>query len=139
MGNDYAEALRRDLAAHVRHEMKMDERIKTQARLARAAGVGQSSISRILNKKSGVTLELLAAVAQACNVMAYRLLLPIFDAPTPPESPDSEAQRLVGRIARVSKKHAGGKNETTEPGAAHGHRDSPKPRVRKKRSTPHKT
>lgn len=130
MDNPYAKALRRDLAAHVKAAMAADETIRTQARLAARAGVGQGSISRILNATAGVSLETLASVAQACGSMAYKLLMPNFAASL---EDGREAQRVLGRLARVSENYfRGQKNEKTAVGPVSRNRNRPGPGPRPK-------
>lgn len=89
---EWARVLRQALREHVAAAMQVDSRINTQQKLADRAGVGQGTVSRILNAKTGVTLDNLAAVARACGVMAYRLLTPEIDAPNPLVGDTTRAQ-----------------------------------------------
>lgn len=129
-----AEALRRRVARHLQeHIDARSDDYPNQASVAKAAGLSQSSISRILRAKQGVTLEVLAAVSTFTDTAAYKLLLPSPDVPNPPSRAGEEGQLLMSRLARVSKQLVrDGRHETPATGPAGGDHHRPLSRPRKK-------
>lgn len=67
------ELLRQILAANVSRRMR-EVGIETQPVLAKRAGVGQSHISRILNMRQSVGLDVIAAVSGALGCQPWELL-----------------------------------------------------------------
>lgn len=66
-------SVREIVAENVKRRMIGD--LDTQPKLAKKAGVGQAHISRIVNEKSGVTIDRLEMVARAFRCQPYELLL----------------------------------------------------------------
>lgn len=67
------EPVEKVLAANVRALMKAHA--WTQAKLAKAAGIDQTTISRILAAKHKVQLDTLGAIAHAFDIEPYQLLI----------------------------------------------------------------
>jgi transcriptional regulator with XRE-family HTH domain len=112
------------------------ERLGTQPKVSKVAGISQSSVSRILKAKQGITLEMLSALEKVTGVSAYKLLLSPPDAPTPPDRDHSEGQQLMRRLQGAPKEAAPeSKHEGTKPGAPGVHHHRPKPARRKKSSS----
>lgn len=135
-------ALRKNVSNWLRWAMRVKPyALGTQPKVAEAAGISQSSVSRILKAKQGVTLEMLAALEKVTGIAAYNLLLPCPDASNPPGDEDrSEGQELMRRLRGAPKEvHSESQHEIAKPGAAGVHRHSQKPALRKKRRSSSRT
>lgn len=66
--------LRKILARNVRHYMETCEHIRTQVKLAKAAGLAQSSIARVLKGEIDTQLYVIEALASAIGVPPSALL-----------------------------------------------------------------
>ncbi|WP_232456423.1 helix-turn-helix domain-containing protein [Burkholderia ubonensis] len=66
--------LRKVLARNVRRYMEMSEHIRTQVQLAKAAGVAQSSVARVLKGEIDTQLYIIEALAGAIGVPPGALL-----------------------------------------------------------------
>ncbi|EMX0849475.1 helix-turn-helix domain-containing protein [Pluralibacter gergoviae] len=62
--------------------MKESDQLSTQAKLHRASGVAQITISRLLNKEVSVSLSTLDAIASAFGRHGYEMLIPVNDTAT---------------------------------------------------------
>ena len=66
--------LRAILASHLRANMQRSASLDTQARLAKAAGVTQSTVNRALTTEVGVSVDIVEALAHALHVPPILLL-----------------------------------------------------------------
>lgn len=73
--NPDVDNLREILARNLRARMEANPAIRTQELLEKKAGLGQATVSRILNCGGAATLDSLAALAQACECQAWELLV----------------------------------------------------------------
>lgn len=92
--------LREIVAANVRAHMRANEDIGSEPKLAEVTGLGAGQVNRILHAEAGISLETLGKLADACGVMAWRLLQEPSNGPNPPVE-STEGQQLLGRFARV--------------------------------------
>jgi transcriptional regulator with XRE-family HTH domain len=67
--------LRTQLAQRLREWMDARPDLNTQAKVAKISGVAQTTISRILNAGTGVTLDNLEAIARAFDRHPYEMLI----------------------------------------------------------------
>ncbi|KAB0686534.1 helix-turn-helix domain-containing protein [Burkholderia territorii] len=67
--------LRKILARNIRRHMEANEHIRTQVQLAKAAGVAQSSIARVLKGEVDTQLFVIEAIADAIGVPPGSLLV----------------------------------------------------------------
>ncbi|MGU7780436.1 helix-turn-helix domain-containing protein [Burkholderia sp. PU8-34] len=81
--------LRKILARNVRRHMETHEQVRTQVKLAKAAGLAQSSIARVLKGEIDTQLYVIEALADAIGVTASALLT------------DSESEQEVLRFDRT--------------------------------------
>lgn len=63
-------------AANIRHQMALHPNLGSQNRLAKATGIPQRTIGRIVNEEQTVGLELLTRIADAFGLAPHHLLLP---------------------------------------------------------------
>jgi hypothetical protein len=102
MDNDSARAI---LAANLRRIIEADtlpgERFSVRAwALSRELDV--RLIDRLVKGEHAVTLDKLEAVAAACGLQSWQLLVPNFDPKNQPETPISEQDRaLIRRLRRI--------------------------------------
>lgn len=68
------ELLRQILASNVSRRMETSPGLDTQPALAKKAGIGQSHVSRLLNAKQSVGLDVVAAVSGALGCQPWELL-----------------------------------------------------------------
>jgi transcriptional regulator with XRE-family HTH domain len=66
-----------NLAANLRALMAALPRLSTQAKVAEAAQIDQSTVGRILNVKHSPRLEQIEAIARATGVQPWQLLAPL--------------------------------------------------------------
>jgi DNA-binding Xre family transcriptional regulator len=83
-GNDFLEnpyvdktntSLRAILAKNVRKRMEQDPSIRRQEMLEEKSGLGQSTVSRVLNCGGAATLDTLQALARAVGCQPWELLV----------------------------------------------------------------
>ena len=90
--------LRGTLAANIRklieHDLRAGERYSVRA-WALGRGLDVKLIDRLTKGEHAVTLDTLYAIAQACGVQAWHLLLDDFDPASPADAPISESDRLM--------------------------------------------
>lgn len=78
------------LAGNIRDRMTASQSVKTQAALAKKAGISQSHVSRLVNQGASATIGRLAKAAKALGCEPYELLLD-----------DEQARRaLIERLMR---------------------------------------
>lgn len=81
------------LAHNVQHLLSTHATLNTQMKLAQKAGVGQSTISRILKGDAQTTLKTLDAIAGVFKVSPSALLLP----------PEKQKNKPVGWVPHIIK------------------------------------
>lgn len=67
------------VARNLRVWMDKSEDLKTQGKVHKASGVGQSTIGRVLNKEIDPTISTVSAIAKAFGRHGYELLIPNVD------------------------------------------------------------
>jgi len=99
---------KRNLAANLRAIMKQQK--LTQMGLKSKSGVAQATIGRILREESAADIDTLDALAKACSMDSWQLLLPKLDPSHPPVvtlSPEERAlyERLRSAAALIVQKN----------------------------------
>lgn len=91
----------------------------TMKGLAKRAGIGATTIRRILDKDGSPRVDNVDAIARVFGLQAYQLLLPDWPVSNPPVIPYTETEkRLYRGVAAMAK-------ELALPGGAHEHDESP--------------
>lgn len=99
--------MRRNLKALMDKAKKDGEReLASQIQLGKKAGVGQSTIGRILSPEGeNASIETVSSVAKAFGLEGWQLMVAVFDPTNPPVlQPVSKAERaLYDRIKDLAK------------------------------------
>lgn len=100
-------ALRAVLAENLVRLMDTHPKLKSNPLLAKEAGIGSGTVSRIRNGEVSANLETLSRLAAAFDVMPWQLLVPGIDPSNPPvlrTSGESEKE-FYRRLMRVAEDH----------------------------------
>jgi len=66
--------LRATLASNLRTQMQRSAKLSTQAKLAKAAGITQSSVNRVLHSEAGASIDTVEKLSDGLQVPAIMLL-----------------------------------------------------------------
>lgn len=99
---DTPSSLARTLARNLDALMKAHADMRSQAAVARRAGIDQRTVGRILHTKHAPTLQQIDKLASAFGMPAWQLLLPGFDPSDPPSRVLTAAQNDAWLTVRVA-------------------------------------
>ncbi len=90
------------LAANLAALMAASVELKSQAAVAKRAGMDQRTVGRIINREHSPTVVQLERLARAFGIAPWQLLVPRFDPGDPPAMPLTVSQRDAWNTMRIA-------------------------------------
>lgn len=90
------------LATNLRSLMEASVELRSQAAVARRAGVDQRTVGRILNREHSPTVTQLERLARAFSISPWQLLVPDYDPRDPPSITLTNSEREAWTTMRIA-------------------------------------